>query len=130
MNNIYCKSFIFQAERYEEYQDGKCINKDKIDTQVIAKIANSDYGYKVAVFNLRNNIPNINSNFGLPIFGVQAGDILEDRVQYGRIPDSMRWEDSNEPIVCNIFNNMQCIRFAMLSPLRIIEFYGKFSCIN
>ena len=56
-------------------------------------------------------------------------DVLADRVQYGRLT-SIGLKDANEPIVCNIFNNMQCIRFAMTSPLRIIEFYGTFSSIG
>lgn len=76
---------------------------------------------------LLDDVPsNLNTRFGLPIFGIQNGDILEDRIQYGRIPNSFSWNDSNEPLVCNIFNNMTCIRFAMLSPLRIVEFHGQF----
>ena len=78
----------------------------------------------------QGNIPvKINSRFGLPILGSQYGDVLNDRIQYGRIPDSMNWHDSKEPVVCNIFNNMTCIRFAMMSPLRIVDFYGQFTDI-
>ena len=29
-------------------------------------------------------------------------------------------------IQMNLFNNMTCIRFALMSPLRIVEFYGYF----
>ena len=82
-------------------------------------------------FALLNEVPTgINSRFGLPIFGIENGDILQDRVQSGRLPKSLSWEDPNEPIVCNILNSMHCIRFAMLSPLRIIEFFGEFEEIR
>ena len=124
---IYRKSFVFETNRFEEYRDGKCINKGYCKTTIIAKVLSNN----VIGFSLQNDIPvNMNSNFGLPILGIAAGDILEDRVQYGRIPDTFRWNDPNEPLVCNIFNNLSCIRFAMMSPLRIVEFFGKFSDIR
>lgn len=125
--NIYRKSFIFQTTRFEEYQNGRLIQQGSCNTTIIAKVISSD---TIAMM-LQNDIPvRINQRFGLPIFGSQNGDILADRIQYGRIPDSFSWNDSNEPIVCNIFNNLTCIRFAMLSPLRIVEFYGQFTDIR
>ena len=126
-NPTYGKSFIFEACSFEEFQDGKCIGHGSCKITVIAKILN----HECIGMMLHGNMPvRINTKFGLPISGSQCGDVLEDRVQYGRIPHSMSWSDSNEPVVCNIFNNMRCIRFAMLSPLRIIEFYGKFTDIR
>lgn len=123
MTNIYRKSFVFKAFQYEEYQDGMCLRNGFVDCTIVAKVLSSD----TIGFVLCGEVPTrINLRFGLPIFGVGHGDVLSDRVQYGRIPDSFCWDDSNEPIVCNIFNNMHCIRFAMLSPLRIIEFFGEF----
>ena len=84
-----------------------------------------------AMFHLEGALPmNIKRNFGLPVFGINRGDILEDRIQYGRIPDNMSWSDPSEPVVCNIFSNKTCIRFAMMSPLRIVEFIGKFELIG
>lgn len=125
-SSIYCKSFIFEAKSFEEYQDGKCIKKGFCNTVIIAKIMNSECIGMV----LQNDIPvKINNHFGLPIFGVHRGDILQDRIQYGRVPDSFSWSDSNEPLVCNIFNDMKTIRFAMMSPLRIVEFTGRFTDI-
>lgn len=127
MQNIYRKSFVFDATSFKEYQDSKCINKSTCKTTIIAKVMNSEC---IAML-LQNDIPvRINPHFGFPIFGIQNGDVLADRIQYGRIPDSFSWNDPNEPIVCNIFNNLSCIRFAMMSPLRIIEFYGHFSDIR
>lgn len=79
---------------------------------------------------LQGELPvRINNSFRLPILGLQSGDILEDRVQYGRLPYSLSCPNSNEPIVCNIFSNMTYIRFAMMSPLRIVEFHGNFKNI-
>lgn len=121
---VYKKSFIFEASAFEEYMNGRCINRGKCNTTIVAKVLN----HECIGMMLQGEIPvRINNRFGFPIFGAHNGDILEDRVQYGRIPDSMRWADSDEPIVCNIFNTMTSIRFAMLSPLRIVEFNGKFT---
>lgn len=124
---IYKKSFIFEASSFEEYQDGHCIGRGPCSITVMAKVL-SDECIGMAI---QGVLPvRINTRFGLPIFGVEAGDVLSDRVQYGRIPDSMSWDDRNEPLVCNIFNNMKCVRFAMMSPLRIVEFYGRFTDIR
>lgn len=126
-NQIYKKSFIFEADRFEEFRDGKCTNQGACSITLIAKVINDDCIGMV----IQGNIPvKINDHFGLPILGVQGGDVLKDRVQYGRIPGNMSWSDSNEPVVCNIFNNMTCVRFAMMSPLRIVEFHGNFTDIR
>ncbi len=122
-HSLYCKSFRFEAVRMEEYQDGMCLKSTNCSTVIIA---NFEGGNSIE-FSLKNDVPaNINNKFELPILGIDMGDILEDRIQYGRIPDSFSWEDPNEPVVCNIFLDKPCIRFAMMSPLRIVEFYGKY----
>ncbi len=124
---IYKKSFVFEANRFEEYQDGRCIRSGNCKTSIVAKVLNDEC---IGIM-LQGEIPiSINKQFGLPIFGSQYGGALNDRIQYGRVPDSMSWHDSCEPVVCNIFNNMTCIRFAMMSPLRIVEFYGRFTDIR
>lgn len=124
---IYKKSFVFEASSFEEYLEGRCVNNGLCNTAVIAKVLNDE----CIGMMLQRDVPvRINTRFGFPIFGLHYGDVLEDRVQYGRIPDSFCWQDSNEPVVCNIFNNMSCIRFAMMSPLRIVEFNGKFTDIS
>ena len=126
MKELYCTPFVFRATRYEEYQDGCCTSQGNISVQIISKVMNN-----CAMFHLEGALPmNNKRNFGLPIFGIDRGDILEDRIQYGRIPDSMSWGDPADPVVCNIFSNKTCIRFAMMSPLRIVEFFGKFELIG
>lgn len=148
MSSIYKKTFVFEANRFEEYQGGICVRHGAIECTIkahemffnsydVCSIANyNTLESKVGgagidggmSFSLSGNIPSgINKRFNLPI--IEEDDVLPDRVQYGRLTNRA-WRDPNEPIVCNIFNNMECIRFAMTSPLRIIEFYGKFSSID
>lgn len=123
---IYKKSFIFEVNYFEEYQDGCCVSSGSCNTTIVAKVLNQEcIGMMLIGAPIR-----INEKFGLPILGVQCGDVLNDRIQYGRIPDYMSQYDSDVPVVCNIFNNLTCVRFAMLSPLRIVEFHGKFTNIG
>jgi len=118
MRNVYCNPFVFMATRYEEYRDGQRVGQGPVSIKIISKVINN-----CAMFHLEGNLPTrIKQDFGLPVFGIERGDILEDRIQYGRIPDSFSWNDPTDPVVCNIFSNMTCIRFAMMSPLRIVEF--------
>lgn len=127
ISTIYKKAFVFEATRFEEYSNGRCTRKESIACTIVAKPLNRET-FAVA---LTNQVPTaINNHFGLPIFGVERGDIMQDRVMYGRIPDSFRWDDPNEPVVCEIFNSMDRIRFAMMSPLRTIEFFGEFTDIR
>lgn len=126
MRTIYRTPFVFQATRYEEYQDGRCISSGPTSVQIISMTRED-----CAMFHLEGEIPTrVKRNFGLPVFGIMRGDILPDRIQYGRIPDSYSWSDPTDPVVCNIFANKTCIRFAMMSPLRIVEFYGYFEQIG
>lgn len=126
MNSIFNKSFIFKASTYEVYYNGQCIDKGVTNTTITAIVSNN-----VVEFTLKGDLRgNTMRVFTLPILGIEAGDILEDRVQYGRLPRFSNGYAPNEPIVCNIFNNMKCIRFAMFHPLRIVEYFGTFECIG
>jgi len=126
MKSIYLTPFVFRATRYEEYKEGICIGQQNVDIHIISKVINN-----CAMFHLEGNMSmNMKRNFGLPVFGVESGDILEDRIMYGRLPDSFSWQDPTDPLVCEIFASKTSIRFAMLSPLRIIEFTGYFELIG
>lgn len=126
MEELYCTPFMFKATSYEEYQDGMCTGRGNLSVKVISKTMNN-----CAMFHIEGALPmNIKRNFGIPVFGVEHGDILEDRIQYGRIPNNMSMFDPSDPVVCNIFSNKTCIRFAMVNPLRIIEFTGAFELIG
>lgn len=129
MNSLYKKSFVFEVHRYEEYCNGICISRGMTNTTIVAKVMNSE----CIAFGILDQIPvRIKQRFGLPIFGIAQGDILQDRIQYGRLPDAdkVSWFSNDEPVVCNIFATKTRIRFAMLSPLRIVEFYGHFTDVR
>lgn len=102
------------------------VGQGAVSIKIISKVIDN-----CAMFHLAGHLPmRIKQNFGLPVLGVKHGDILEDRIQYGRIPDSFSWNDSTDPVVFNIFTNKTCIRFAMMSPLRIVEFFGEYELIG
>ena len=42
MNDIYKKAFIFEATRYEEYINGKCIRHGAINCTIVAKPISQD----------------------------------------------------------------------------------------
>ena len=133
MKELYCTPFVFKATYYEEYQNGCCIRKGEIAVRITSKTVDNRaaFPYKFAMFHLEGQLPmSIKRDFGIPVYGIDRGDILEDRIQYGRLPDNLSWNDSSDPVVCNIFDNRTCIRFAMMSPLRIVEFTGEFELIG
>lgn len=126
-NSIYLKSFVFEASEYHEYRQGACTAQGKCDTTIVGKILSPDC---IGVGILDDNPIGIKQRFGLPIFGRAAGDVLEDRIMYGRLPDNLDWNDPNEPVVCEVFNTLTRVRFAMLRPLRIVEFTGQITDIR
>lgn len=119
MENLFYKSnFVFRADRYEEWQGGRCISQGAISTEIIAEVEGDTIRFELDdIGSLR--IPR-SFDFNLP--GEGAG-IFPDRIQY------MKPTDFNPiiPVVCHIFyrgNMMQYVRFAMTNPDRLIEFYG------
>lgn len=119
---LYGSPFVFHATRYEEWRDQRCTRKGNVNTMITAQVS----GHSVR-FSIDGNPPiQLDDTFTLPM--TDADDVLADRVQYGRLPRfATNYDTQTKPIVCNIFFNMTCIRFAMLQPLRIVEFYGNFT---
>ena len=74
MKEIFCKSFIFNSFRYEEYQDGKCINSGSTNLQISAIAANGIISFKI----IGNHNLQIERGFTI---GLKYADILEDRIQ-------------------------------------------------
>lgn len=123
MRDLYLKPFAFKVIRYEEWQDQRCVNKGNLSARVYATAADGFMSFSLeGCSNLR-----IGTEFYI---STKQTDMLPDRIQYGVLPVSMTGPNPILPIVCNIFNNRTCIRFAMLDPLRIIEFYGNFESID
>ncbi len=116
MKDLFCKPFVFNSTRYEVWQDQRCTKQANTNIKIIA-IPSGCY----MSFRLIGNF-NLDIEYGFKM-GMDTAARLEDRIQYGLLgPTNSR----TTPIVCNLFNNMSCIRFALASPLRLIEFYGSY----
>ena len=112
-------NFVFVANRYEEWQAGRCISRGPIQTQIVAEVSGKEIHFEL------DNIGNIKMltsfDFEMPS---REYCILHDRIQY--IHDT---SDYNPivPIDCNLFykgGTMEYVRFAMTNPDRLVEFYG------
>lgn len=116
LERYFNKSFRFKANRFEEWQAGRCISKGEIDTQILAV----DNG-SVLSFTLEYTRElRITRSFE---FDKMNSRILRDKIQYVRSSDF----NPKEPVVCHLFvkdDGLRCVRFAMTNPDRLIEFYG------
>lgn len=118
------QSFKFDAVSYEIHETGRCIqHTTSCCTQVFAEYSES----LGMIFRMKNNPTYLDDNFSL---ATDSDDLLEDRVQYGRLcPIDDFYGVQSTPIVCNIFPQKGVLRFATPNPLRIVEFSGKFIII-
>ena len=116
-------SFIFIATSYEVYENGHCLKNEMCDTVISAEHSI----YVGMIFRLNKNPNVICNNFTLP---TSSDDLLEDRVQYGRLCSAdFDSGDSSQPVVCNIFPQNGILRFATPNPLRLVEFTGTLQLI-
>lgn len=123
LNLMLYKSFEFDATSYEIYENGRCIHRATCNTHISAEHSI----FIGMMFRMRNNPTYIDDNFSLP---TSSDDLLEDRVQYGRLsPTDYISGVSSKPIVCNIFPQKGVLRFATPNPLRLVEFSGRFRLI-
>lgn len=121
LESILNHSFEFNALSYEIYENGSCIQKCYCNTRIIAEY--SIFGEMM--FCIQNNTTYIDDNFS---FNTESDDLLEDRVQYGRLkPIDDYIGVSSTPIVCNLFPQNGILRLATPNPLRIVEFAGKYN---
>lgn len=116
---FFAKNFIFVANRFEEWQAGRCISQGPIQTQIVAEVSGNEIHFEL------DNIGNIKMlasfDFEMPS---REYCILQDRIQY--IHNTSDYNPI-EPIVCNLFykgDTMEYVRFAMTNPDRLVEFYG------
>lgn len=119
-NRFFKTNFIFVANRYEEWQSGRCISQGSINTEIIAEVNGNNIHFEL------DNIGDIRmlTSFDFEIFDENYG-ILPDRIQYVHSTSDF---NPIVPIVCNIFysgSTMQYVRFAMTNPDRLVEFYGS-----
>lgn len=118
-NRFYKTNFRFVANRYEEWQAGRCISKGPITTEIVAEVSGNTIHFELDDIGIIRML----KSFDFDIYG-EDYCILPDRIQY-----SCGTDDFNpiEPIVCNIFYRgatMDYVRFAMTNPDRLVEFYG------
>jgi len=117
MTNIFKKNFRFIANRYEEWQGGRCISQGTINSEIVAKTTSSSIHIELyGAEKLR-----ILKSFS---FEFLASDVLSDRIQYVTSSDF----NPIVPVICHLFcsgNIISYVRFAMTNPDRIIEFYGS-----
>lgn len=118
-HRFYKVNFKYIANRYEEWQAGHCISQGSISTVIKGEVCGNEIHFELSdIGNIR-----ILKSFDFEIYD-EGSCILPDRIQY-----THGTSDFNPivPIVCNIFysgNTMQYVRFAMINPDRIVEFYG------
>lgn len=113
-------SFEFDATTYEIYENGRCIKRAKCDTLVVVKYSL----YDGVMFTMHNNPTYIYNEFS---FVAAPDDLLNDRVQYGRLrPIDYVSGDVSRPIACNIFPQNGVLRLVTPNPLRLIEFSGHY----
>lgn len=120
VNTFYKTSFRFSANRYEEWQAGRCISKGAISTRISAEVRDSTIHFEL------DDIADINmlKSFEFDIYD-EHFNVLSDRIQYSH-PNY----DCNPmtPVVCHLFikgSTIDYVRFAMTNPDRIVEFYGS-----
>ena len=124
LKSILHKSFEFNSTSYEIYESGCCIQHETCNTYIF-----TEHSIYIGMrFRIINNPTYIDDKFSL---ATSSEDLLEDRVQYGRLrPIDNTNGVSSKPIVCNIFPQNGILRFATPNPLRLVEFSGIFKLIN
>lgn len=123
LNSFLHHSFNFDAKFYEIYENGICIQRGECSTHISAEYLKCSEIF----FKMSNNTTYIDNQFS---FTTAVDDLLEDRVQYGRLhPIDYISGIVSTPIVCNIFPQNGILRFATPNPLRLVEFSGFFQLI-
>ena len=120
---LFKRTFKFQATRYEEWMNGICLSKGNFEL-IIRATAYEDR----ITFTLSRETPcQVDTR---TTYYYEGSDILEDgRIQYVNIFGLMN--DIPTAVICHIFikhQKVHCIRFAMKAPhegFRIVEFYGQ-----
>ena len=137
LREIYGKRFTFQATSYEEYEKGVCTGRGSLNASIQSKIGIDQESYRqsgIAYFIYfhidSDHLLNTRFDFGIPILGINNGDILDDRIQYGRMMNFWSPERNDDPVACHIFDNLHCLRLCFQSPMRIIEFQGSFTSVG
>lgn len=115
---LFKKSISFHVNRYEEWFNQRCISEGNLDFDLHLIASENSISVEIpeaARFHMHDNA----------IFAFKESYLLHDRLQYVNAPRAVK--DPTRPIVLHVFvknNKIDCVRFAMSFPDRIIEFYG------
>lgn len=117
LSSLYKQGFSYHVERYEEWQAGSLISSGQIvfDLHIIKS---TDALYveipHAEKFRMRKSAS----------FSLFSSNMLSDRLQY--TSPNIDFE-ATQPIILHVFvkgSKIDCVRFAMTNPDRIVEFYG------
>lgn len=117
---IYKNNFSFHATRYEEWMNGQCLRKGFIESEIVAESTTTDIRFYIS----ETGPLEINDSSVFE-FTDEINELVLDRIIYYHETNS---PESNEPVECQLFREgamISGIRFTMINPLRVIEFYGN-----
>ncbi len=117
---IYKNNFIFHATRFEEWMNGQCLRNGFIEAEIVAESTTTDIRFYIS----ETSSLDIN-DFSVFEFTDEANEPILDRIIYYHETAS---PEPNEPVECQLFKDgimISGIRFTMINPLRVIEFYGN-----
>ena len=117
---IYKNSFSFHTTHYEEWMNGKCVGNGWIDTIIFAAASSTD----IRVYISDTGSLKINGSSVFE-FTDESNELVLDRIIYYH---ETAYPDPTEPVECLLFETdktISKIRFTMINPLRVIEFYGS-----
>lgn len=123
MNFLANKSIEFAADRFEEWMGGQCLSHGP--SNAIIKLTATNNSIDAVIEGADSLSISKTASFS-PISDSGVSVDLGDRLQY--LNPYFAQGDPLEPILCHVFyrgRTISYLRFAMSSPDRIIEFYGK-----
>lgn len=119
MIDSYCNPFIFNVTHYEEWCNQNCVSKTNVNIKIVAIPANGYLSFRI----LGDLNLNLDCSFGINMQFVKKCD---GYIQYGEYPSNMLTKKADIPLICVLFDNLKCIRFKLLCPSRLIDFYGSY----
>ena len=118
--DFYRNSISFHTTHYEEWMNGQCIRSGCLEVEIVAESTPKDIRFYIS--NTDSLEINDSSVFE---FTDETNELVLDRIIYYHESNS---PDSNEPVECQLITAgeaMSRIRFVLINPLRVIEFYGN-----
>ena len=116
---IYKNNFSFQATRYEEWMNDQCLRNGFFETEIVAESTTTDIRFYISeIGHLEINDSSVFE------FTDETNELALNRIIYYH---EAEFPEPNEPVECQLFRDgasISCIRFIMINPLRVVEFYG------